>query len=110
MAWPRWPQHRRTSRCRGFSVSVSLRQAVSWAAGCSANASTSALRALGRVMSGKLKYQSKAHAGCRDSAMLRCPDVFAPRVFSQGRVSTHCPCGVRFSDHPVLQHADINHV
>ena len=48
-----------------------------------------------------------------DAPTPRRPDAstsFAPRVFSQGRVSTHCPCGVRFSDHPVLQHADINHV
>ena len=47
---------------------------------------------------------------CPNAPMSQRPDVFTPRVFSQGRVSTHCPCGVRFSDHPVLQHADINHV
>ena len=177
MAWPRWPRHRKTSRCRGFFVPVSLRQAVSCIAGCSAGRkcmpiadcrmpdaaiqrfSDSAIQrfsdsAIQRFSDSAIqRFSDSAMSRCPDVPMSRCPDVpmsrcpdvpmsrcpnaptprrpdaptprrpdaptprrpdastsFAPRVFSQGRVSTHCPCGVRFSDHPVLQHADINHV
>ena len=153
MAWPRWPRHRKTSRCRGFFVPVSLRQAVSCIAGCSAGRKCMPIAdcrmpdaAIQRFSDSAIqRFSDSAMSRCPDVPMSRCPDVpmsrcpdvpmsrcpdvptprrpdaptprrpdastsFAPRVFSQGRVSTHCPCGVRFSDHPVLQHADINHV
>ncbi len=176
MAWPRWPRHRNTSRCRGFfscfpaaSRALSGRPQCQRIEKCPSSArpchewqaevpverkcwmpdsaiqrfSDSAIQrfsdsAIQRFRDSAIqRFRDSAIPRFRDSAiprfrdvpmsrcpdvpMSRCPDVpmsrcpnaptsFAPRVFSQGRVSTHCPCGVRFSDHPVLQHADINHV